>query len=85
MANALAREAQSLNAPKMNSISSDLVLNVFRENACIDLRGLAVKLGVASTDATLATAISNLERSRKIRRLWGKGRHTSFVLTTFEH
>ena len=84
MANALAREAQSLNEPRMNSISSDLVLNVFRENACIDLRGLAVQLGVATTDAALATAIGNLERSRKIRRIWGKGRHTSFVLTSFE-
>ena len=69
----------------MNSISNDLVLNVVRENACIDLRRLAVQLGVAATDAALATVIGSLERSRKIRRIWGKGRHTSFVLTTFEH
>jgi hypothetical protein len=68
----------------MNSISNDSVLNVFRQNTCVDLRRLAVQLGVETTNAALAMVIGNLKRNRKIRRIGGKGRHASFVLATFE-
>ncbi len=68
----------------MNSISNDSVLNVFRQNACVDLRRLAAQLGVEATNAALAMVVGTLERNRKIRRIGGKGRHTTFVLATYE-
>lgn len=68
----------------VNSISSESVLNAFRQNACLDLRKLAVQLGVDTANAVLTMVIGNLERSGKIRRIGGKGRHAWFVLATFE-
>jgi len=49
----------------MNSIPNDSVLNAFCQNVCLDLRKLAVLFGVASTNATLAMVIGNLERTKK--------------------
>lgn len=68
----------------MNSISPDLVLKLFRKDALLDIRKLAFQIGVDNTNAMLVTVLGNLERNRKIRRIGGKGRHTRFVLTTFE-
>lgn len=69
----------------VNPISNESVLNVFRQSACLDLRKLAVALGVDSANAMLRMVIGNLERNGKIRRIGnGKGRHTLFVLATFE-
>ena len=68
----------------MNSISSDSVLKLFRQHALLDLRKLAFRLGVDSANAMLTAVIGNLRRNGKIRRIGGKGRHTLFVLATFE-
>ena len=76
--------AKNFRRDSVNSISNESVLNVFRQNAFLDLRKLAVKLGVDTLNAALAMAVGNLERNGKIRRIGGKGRHTLFVLATFE-
>ena len=76
--------AKNFRRDSVNSISNESVLNVFRQNAFIDLRKLAVKLGVDTLNAALAMVVGNLERNGKIRRIGGKGRHTLFVLATFE-
>lgn len=68
----------------MNSISPDSVLKLFRQDAFLDLRKLAARLGVDTANAMLAAIIGKLVRNGKIRRLGGKGRHTLFVLATFE-
>lgn len=68
----------------LNSISNDSVLKVLRRDACLDLRKLAVQLGVDTTNVMLMMVIGNLERNGKIRRIGGKGRHALFVLATFE-
>jgi len=69
----------------VNPISSESVLSVFRQRACLDLRKLAAALGVDAANAMLRMVIENLERNGKIRRIGsGKGRHTLFVLATFE-
>lgn len=68
----------------MNAISSDSVLNLFRQSALLDLRKLAFALGVDTANSMLAATIRNLRRNGKIRRIGGKGRHTRFVLATFE-
>ena len=65
-------------------ISNDTVLDVFRQESCLDMRKLAGQLNVDSGDATLAMVIEKLRRSGKLRRIGGKGRHTLFVLSTFE-
>lgn len=68
-----------------NSISSESVLSVFRRFACLDLRKLAVELGVDTANAMLRTAVGDLERNGKIRHIGGgRGRHSLFVLATFE-
>ena len=66
------------------SISNESIMNVFRQDTCLDLRKLAVKLGVDTANALLKRVIGHLERNGKIRRIGGKGRRTSFVLATFE-
>ncbi|MBP8286524.1 MAG: hypothetical protein KAX57_06755 [Rhodoferax sp.] len=76
--------AKNFRRDSVNSISNESVLNVFRQNAFIDLRKLAVKLGVDTLNAALAMVVGNLERNGKIRRIGGKGRHALFVLATFE-
>jgi len=76
--------AEQFRRDSVNSISNESVLNVFRQNAFIDLRKLAVKLGVDTLNAALAMVVGNLERNGKIRRIGGKGRHALFVLATFE-
>lgn len=76
--------AKNFRRDSVNSISNESVLNVFRQNAFIDLRKLAVKLGVDTLNAALAMVVDNLERNGKIRRIGGKGRHALFVLATFE-
>ena len=76
--------AKNFRRDSVNSISNESVLNVFRQNAFIDLRKLAVKLGVDTLNAALAMVVGNLERNGKIRRVGGKGRHALFVLATFE-
>ncbi len=68
----------------MNPISPDSVLKLFRQNTFLDLRKLAFQLGVDTANSLLAAVIGNLQRNRKIRRIGGKGRHTLFVLATFE-
>lgn len=68
----------------MNLISTDSVLKIFRQDALLDLRKLAVQLGVDTANVMLATVIGDLQRNGKIRRIGGKGRHTLFVLATFE-
>ncbi|MFY9327988.1 MAG: hypothetical protein WAO76_08230 [Georgfuchsia sp.] len=68
----------------MNSISSDSVLKLFRQDTLLDLRKLAFQLGVDTANSMLKAVIDNLERNGKIRRIGGKGRHTLFVLATFE-
>lgn len=68
----------------VNSISNESVLNAFRQSACLDLRKLAVQLGVDTANTVLTMVIGNLERNGKIRRIGGKGRHALFVLATFE-
>lgn len=68
----------------MNPISTDSVLKIFRQDAFLDLRKLAVRLGVGTANSMLAAVIGNLLRNGKIRRIGGKGRHTLFVLATFE-
>ncbi|MBE0615532.1 MAG: hypothetical protein IH604_17840 [Burkholderiales bacterium] len=68
----------------MNSISSYSVLKLFRQYTFIELRKLAVQLGVDTANSMLTEVIGNLERNGKIRRIGGKGRHTLFVLATFE-
>jgi len=68
----------------LNSISTDSVLKLFRQNALLDLRKLAFQLGVDTANSMLTSVIGNLERNGKIRRIGGKGRHTLFVLATFE-
>lgn len=68
-----------------NPISRESVLKVFRRFACLDLRKLAVELGVDTANAMLRIAVGDLERNGKIRRIGGgRGRHTLFVLATFE-
>lgn len=68
-----------------NPVSSESVLRVFRRFACLDLRKLAVELGVDTANAMLRMVVGNLERNGKIRRIGGgRGRHTLFVLSTFE-
>ncbi|MDD2929529.1 MAG: hypothetical protein PHP05_00755 [Sideroxydans sp.] len=68
-----------------NPISSESVLRVFHRFACIDLRKLAVELGVDAANAMLRMVVGDLERNGKIRRIGGvRGRHTLFVLATFE-
>lgn len=59
-------------------------MNVLRQDGCLDVRKLAGQLGVDTTDVRLMMIIGDLERNRKIRRIGGKGRHTLFVLATFE-
>jgi len=76
--------AKNCRRDSVNSISNESVLNVFRQNAFLDLRKLAVKLGVDTLNAALAMVVGNLERNGKIRRIGGKGRHALFVLATFE-
>ena len=76
--------AKNFRRDSVNSISNESVLNVFRQNAFIDLRKLAVKLGVDTLNAALAMVVGKLERNGKIRRIGGKGRHALFVLATFE-
>jgi len=68
----------------LNSISTDSVLKLFRQDAFLNLRKLAFKLGVDTANSMLTAVIGNLERNGKIRRIGGKGRHTMFVLATFE-
>jgi hypothetical protein len=68
----------------LNSISPDSVLKLFQKNVFLDLRKLAFQLGVDTANSMLAAVIGNLQRNKKIRRIGGKGRHTRFVLTTFE-
>jgi|APLak6261702949_1056265.scaffolds.fasta_scaffold05366_4 hypothetical protein len=68
----------------LNSISPDSVLKLFRQNAFLDLRKLAFQLGVDTASSMLTAVIGNLQRNGKIRRIGGKGRHTMFVLATFE-
>jgi len=68
-----------------NPVSSESVLRVFRRFACLDLRKLAVELGVDTANAMLRMVVGNLELNGKIRRIGGgRGRHTLFVLATFE-
>lgn len=68
-----------------NPVSSESVLKVFRRFACLELRKLAVELGVDAANAMLRMAIGDLERNGKIRRIGSsRGRHTLFVLATFE-
>lgn len=58
---------------------------MFRRFACLDLRKLAVELNVDTANAMFRMAVGDLERNGKIRRLGGgRGRHTLFVLATFE-
>jgi len=76
--------AKNFRRDSVNSISNESVLNVFRQNAFLDLRKLAVKLGVDTLNAALAMVVGNLERNGKIRRIGGKDRHALFVLATFE-
>lgn len=76
--------AENFRRDSVDSISNESVLNVFRQNAFLDLRKLAVKLGVDTLNVALAMAVGNLERNGKIRRIGGKGRHALFVLATFE-
>ncbi|MDD2700446.1 MAG: hypothetical protein PHH36_04325 [Sideroxydans sp.] len=67
------------------SISSEAVLRVFRRFACLDLRKLAVELGVDTANPMLGMVVGDLKRNGKIRRIGGgRGRHTLFVLATFE-
>jgi hypothetical protein len=68
----------------LNSISPDSVLKLFRQNTFLDLRKLAFQLGVDTANSMLAAVIGNLQRTGKIRRIGGKGRHTRFVLATFD-
>ncbi len=65
-------------------ISAEAVLNVFRQESCLDLRKLAGQLRVDSRDTELSMVIDNLRRAGKLRRIGGKGRHTLFVISTFE-
>lgn len=68
----------------MNSISSDSVLKLFRQDAFLDLRKLAARLGVDTANSMLKAVIGKLQQNGKIRRIGGRGRHTLFVLATFE-
>ncbi|CAB1368780.1 hypothetical protein [Denitratisoma oestradiolicum] len=68
----------------MNTISSESVLKLFRQDTFLDLRKLAVRLGVDTANSMLTAVIGNLQRNGKIRRIGGKGRHTLYVLATFE-
>ena len=65
-------------------MSVESVLSIFRHDGCVDLRKLAGQLGVDVADSALAIIVRNLEQNGKIRRIGGKGRHTLFVLATFE-
>ncbi len=68
----------------MSSISPDSVLKLFCQDVLIDIRKLAFQFGVDAANTMLVAALGNLERNGKIRRIGGKGRHTRFVLATFE-
>ncbi len=76
--------AEHFRRDSVNSISNESVLNVFRQNAFLDLRKLAFQLGVDTASSMLTAVIGNLQRNGKIRRIGGKGRHALFVLATFE-
>jgi len=67
-----------------NQISNDAVLSVFRQEVCLDIGKLAGRLHLDSSDTTLITIIDSLMRAGKLRRIGGKGRHSLFVLSTFE-
>ena len=77
-------QAENLVKHNDDTISNESILNVFRQNTCLDLRKLAVRLGVDTANGMLTTVVDELERNGKICRIGGKGRRTSFVLTTFE-
>lgn len=66
------------------AISKDAVLRVFRMMPCVNLRQLAHQLGVDVANAVLAKTLATLEKAGQIRRLWGTGRRTVFVLASFE-
>ncbi|WP_220635286.1 hypothetical protein [Georgfuchsia toluolica] len=80
----IADSSRKLGRNNVKSISTDAVLKLFRQDAFLDLRKLAVQLGVDTANSMLAAVIGNLVRKGIIRRLGGKGRHTLFVLATFE-
>ncbi|QDX82317.1 hypothetical protein B9N43_14355 [Denitratisoma sp. DHT3] len=71
-----------LNAEKISSAS---ILHRLHQEACLDLRQLAALHHVASDDPMLFKTLQALERAGKIRRIGGgKGRRTSFVLSSFD-
>lgn len=53
----------------MNSISSDSVLKLFRQDTLLDLRKLAFQLGVDTANSMLKAVIDNLERNGKFAAL----------------
>lgn len=65
-------------------ITNDAVLDIFRQEACLDVRKLAGQLHVDSRDKTLIMAIANLRKAGKLRRIGGKGHHAIFVRSTYE-
>lgn len=61
------------------------ILHKLHQEACLDLRQLAAVHGVSSDDPMLFKMLRDLERRGKIRRIGGgKGRRTSFVLSSFD-
>lgn len=64
--------------------STESVLSLFRQEPCLDLRRLAFRLGLSTADAVLMATLRHLQRSGKISRIGGRGRHTQFALATFE-
>lgn len=71
-----------LNTEKISTAS---ILHRLHRDVCLDLRQLAALHHVASDDPMLFKTLHNLERAGKIRRIGGgKGKRTSFVLSSFD-
>ena len=65
-------------------VSRQSILSKLRLHFCLNLRQLAALHGVDTANESLVTAVADLKRNGHIQPTGGQGRHTSFVLATFD-
>lgn len=66
------------------SLSKRNILEKFHENYCLDVRHLAGLCGVEADEAVLWRMLHDLAGEGRIRRIGGRGRRTSFMVSSFE-
>lgn len=65
-------------------VTSKSIMGKLQLHSCLNLRQLAALHGVDAGNDVLVAAVADLKREGRIRPTGGQGRHTSFVLATFD-